>query len=87
VRVRRITSPGDGLHITVKNTGAPLEQPGARDGVGLTNVTRRLVCYYGDAATLDLRRDDDGATLAELRLPLADRDDHQVASVARAGKV
>jgi two-component system, LytTR family, sensor kinase len=64
------------LRILVKNTGSPL---GARtesgSGVGLENVRRRLHHYYGDEASLSLTRDDDGTTVAELRLPAPDAED------------
>ena len=63
------------LRIVVRNTGAPL---GARStsgaGVGVENVSRRLHHYYGDDASLTVARAADGATVAELRLPLADAD-------------
>jgi hypothetical protein len=66
-----------GLRIIVRNTGAPLG-PGriSGQGVGLENVTRRLQHYYGQDASLTVTRDEDGATVAELRLPAADVDDH-----------
>jgi two-component system, LytTR family, sensor kinase len=64
------TSGGAALSLRVRNTGSPLRgRTSAGGGVGLRNVQRRLECYYGDAATLDLRSDADGSTLAELRLP------------------
>jgi two-component system LytT family sensor kinase len=65
------------LRIIVRNTGAPLD-PGriAGPGVGLENVTRRLRHYYGDDASLTVTRDKDGATVAELRVPAAEIDDH-----------
>jgi hypothetical protein len=61
----------DELCISVRNTGAPLKSLQSSDGgVGLANVERRLECYYGASAGLRVRRTADGATLAELRLPL-----------------
>jgi two-component system LytT family sensor kinase len=65
------------LRIIVRNTGAPLD-PGriSGPGVGLENVTRRLHHYYGDDASLTVRRAEDGATVAELRVPAAEVDDH-----------
>lgn len=67
------------LRIVVRNTGAPLgahaevlgahAEPGS--GVGLENVRQRLRHYYGDAASLTLDVDPGGATVAELRLPIA----------------
>jgi two-component system LytT family sensor kinase len=62
------------LHIVVRNTGAPLKDrsPAPGSGIGLQNVERRLRCYYGDDATLTLTRDDNGDTVAELRIPTSD---------------
>jgi two-component system LytT family sensor kinase len=65
------------LRIVVRNTGAPLGPrriPGL--GVGLENVTRRLQHYYGHDAYLTVTRDEEGATVAELRLPATDIGDH-----------
>jgi sensor histidine kinase YesM len=53
-------------------------------GVGLRNVERRLACYYGEAARLELRTESDGATIAELRLPTSDADDENARLVSRA---
>jgi sensor histidine kinase YesM len=47
------------------------------------NVERRLACYYGDAASLTLRSDEDGATVAELRLPTIDADGQNARVVSR----
>jgi hypothetical protein len=76
------------LLIAVRNTGMPLRGRGrSKDGgVGLTNVERRLACYYASAAKLELRTDADGATIAELRLPAADVEDLNVAIAARGTK-
>jgi hypothetical protein len=64
------------LRIVVRNTGAPLElRTNAGSGVGLDNVRRRLQHYYGRHAVLTLTRDDSGATVAELRLPVDDLDE------------
>jgi LytS/YehU family sensor histidine kinase len=75
VTVRARLNPD--LEIVVRNTGAPLS-PGrtSGQGVGLENVTRRLHHYYGDGASLTVTRDENGATVAELRLPAAEVDDH-----------
>jgi hypothetical protein len=71
------------LRIVVRNTGAPLlPRRVSEPGVGLGNVTRRLQHYYGPAASLTLARDGEGATVAELRLPVADIPD-QASVVAR----
>jgi two-component system LytT family sensor kinase len=76
--------PGCDLHVTVRNTGAPFTGRESRDGgVGLPSVERRLHCYYGDAASLTLRHDADGSTVAELRLPAGEAEDANVAALAR----
>jgi two-component system LytT family sensor kinase len=76
------------LHVTVRNTGAPLKGRKSRDGgVGLRSVERRLQCYYGESASLTLRHDVDGSTLAELRLPAGEVEDANVAALTSAGKV
>jgi LytS/YehU family sensor histidine kinase len=79
------SGPSPELHVVVRNTGAPLVGRESRDGggVGLRSVERRLQCYYGDAASLTLRHDGDGATTAELRLPAGDIEDANVAAMAR----
>jgi two-component system, LytTR family, sensor kinase len=67
------------LRIVVRNTGAPLQGPAdAGSGVGLENVRRRLQHYYGRHAVLTLRRDDGGATVAELRLPVDELDEQDI---------
>jgi LytS/YehU family sensor histidine kinase len=72
-----------GLRIVVRNTGAPLGGgPSPGQGVGLENVTRRLQHYYGHNASLTVARDEDGATIAELRLPAAEVDE-QINVLAR----
>jgi two-component system LytT family sensor kinase len=75
---------GDDLRIVVRNTGAPF-RPGRASGpgVGIDNVTRRLQHYYGDDATLTVGSAADGATVAALRLPVADTDDQHVKVAAR----
>jgi hypothetical protein len=40
--------------------------------------------YYGDGASLTVTRDENGATVAELRLPAADID-HHINVLARRG--
>jgi sensor histidine kinase YesM len=70
-------SLSEDLRIVVRNTGAPLgPRPISGQGVGLENVTRRLQHYYGEDASLTVTRDQDGATVAELRLPTGDVDNH-----------
>jgi sensor histidine kinase YesM len=57
-----------GLRITVADTGlgapvAPIE------GVGLSNVKQRLMSLFGEAARLDLRRNEPQGTRVELSIP------------------
>jgi two-component system LytT family sensor kinase len=74
-----------GLSISVRNTGAPMRgRQSTGGGVGLRNVERRLECYYGNAARLDLRSDAACATIAELTLPLTDTVDQNATSTRRA---
>jgi hypothetical protein len=75
----------NGLHIVVRNTGAPLGTAVASgSGVGLANVRRRLHHYYGDEASFTVVRDESGATVAELRLPAVDSDDQNLEVIARS---
>jgi two-component system LytT family sensor kinase len=77
------TLAGD-LRIVVRNTGARFRAGrGPGPGVGIDNVTRRLRHYYGDDASLTVVSAADGATVAELRLPVVDPDDPQVRVAAR----
>jgi LytS/YehU family sensor histidine kinase len=84
----RLTDAGTGstLCIAVRNTGAPMRGRTSTSGggVGLRNVERRLACYYGEAARLELRTEPDGATVAELRLPTREADDENARMVPRA---
>jgi sensor histidine kinase YesM len=58
------------LHISVRNTGAPLRgrSPGAVGGVGLRHVEQRLTSYYGNATRFSLATAETGET-ADLWLP------------------
>jgi len=87
--------PGPGgpvLRITVRNTGARLaSQRSVGEHLGLDNIERRLTGHYGGAATLTLRADAAGGTIAELRLPLGtpdvqNEDSHAEAVTGRAGR-
>ncbi len=71
------------LHILVSNTGAPWHGPvsSPSSGIGLQNVTRRLHCYYGEAATLTLTGTDTGETIAELTLPMSEAGDDQAPAI------
>jgi two-component system, LytTR family, sensor kinase len=66
-----IAGPLAVLRITVSNTGPVSSACDAGDdgGVGLSNVRRRLECYYGADASLTLTRGLSGVTIAELSLP------------------
>jgi two-component system, LytTR family, sensor kinase len=71
----RLDAAADGatLRLQVRNTGAPLQPAGGRSegaGIGLRNVSRRLEHYYGGAAALTVTTAGDGATVAEIRLPV-----------------
>lgn len=64
---------GDGgVELRVRNEGRPLAEPVA-DGIGLRNVRERLLGRNGPKARLDLLREADGATLARVWLPDAER--------------
>jgi hypothetical protein len=66
------------LVITVRNTGAPLmlARSCSDEGIGLSNVERRLAGHFGDTASLSLVRDADGWTVAVLELPALSTNDH-----------
>ena len=72
------------LVIQVRNTGAPLHAAGTESGagVGLRNVNQRLRLYYNGLASLTLASDADGATIAELRMPVGARHERRGAVVA-----
>jgi two-component system LytT family sensor kinase len=67
---------GEGLAITVRNSGAHATEAdirrGRKSGVGLSNLDARLRHQYGDAATLTLTATAD-ETRAEILLPIARR--------------
>ena len=60
------------LRIEVVDNGpGPGHRPSTGTGYGLKNVRQRLAGYYGEAASLEIRRDADrGLTLACIELPL-----------------
>jgi two-component system LytT family sensor kinase len=66
------------LRVRVTNTGMPLREQRSR-GVGLRSVEQRLHNYYGDDAAFSLRADANGATVAEIRLPVGEDDDPNAA--------
>jgi hypothetical protein len=72
------------LRVTVRNTGEPLRgrRPGS-GGVGLRNVEQRLKNYYGHEAGFTLGQGPDGATVAEIHLPVGEEEDPNVAVMAR----
>jgi signal transduction histidine kinase len=61
------------LILTVKDTGAGASpgqlQAGRGDGVGLSNIERRLACQYGEAATLVVVTEPGAGTTVEIRMP------------------
>lgn len=60
---------GGALHLTVRDNG-PGVSASAGSGVGVANTRARLAQLYGDAASLTLRSNDQGAgAIAELTLP------------------
>ncbi|WP_426341957.1 sensor histidine kinase [Pseudoduganella sp. S-14] len=63
---------GGHLGVVVRDDGAGLQQGAALlgSGVGLRNVRERLQALYGGRAKFELRQAADGATEAELLLPL-----------------
>jgi len=63
---------GAPLRITVTNTGMPLDgrRPLPEEGIGLSNVERRLHSYFGDAARVTLTSGPTGETIAELVVPV-----------------
>jgi two-component system LytT family sensor kinase len=71
ISIRATLNPSGELHISVRNTGAPLRGrlPGPSGGMGLRNVEQRLASYYGDAARFSLTTADNGETAAEIWLP------------------
>jgi hypothetical protein len=76
------------LEISVRNTGAPLTKSARpTNGIGLENVRRRLHHYYGADASLTLVAEQHGATVAKLRLPVADADDCQSVVTTREARI
>ena len=60
---------GDRLHVQIEDDGLGLPPGGPKDGIGLGNTRTRLDMLFGDLATLELSRRDDGGTRVELRFP------------------
>ena len=89
---------GERLHVSVRNTGAPLKVSDGRvdlstlalakvEHVGVDNVRRRLAGHYAGRATLTLAAEPGRGTIAELIVPLVeaaglDKDDHDAQAVA-----
>jgi len=99
VTARRQGPAGTGrLHVSVRNTGAPLQMVDGRadwstkasakvNHVGVDNIRRRLAVHYGAGATLTLTAEPGRGTVAELVVPLAEaggigEDDHDAQAVA-----
>lgn len=59
----------DAIHVVLKDNGVGFETDGFREGMGLSNVRKRLHLYYGESASLEVRSVLGGGTRAELRLP------------------
>lgn len=71
VRIEICRGDGDGYQLSVANTGAPLQlnkSPANKKlvtgGTGLANTRARLDLLYGDRHGFDLRRDQQGRTIA-----------------------
>ena len=62
------------LCISIRDTGVGVSDTalamGRTRGVGLANVERRLECFYGQAASLNLTSAVGGGTVAEIRMPI-----------------
>ena len=71
------------LRIVVRNTGAPLNgrTPAPETASVCRTSSGGCACYYGDAASCRLSRTDTGETVAELRLPLGDVAEDDLAAV------
>ncbi len=71
VEIVATREPGARLHVSVRNTGAPLAFPDrGGDHVGLDNVERRLAGHYGTSAWLKRTASAVHGTVAEIELPL-----------------
>ena len=61
------------LVVVVHDTGAGVSlldlQAGRANGVGLSNVERRLACQYGDAASLSIESAPGAGTTVQIRMP------------------
>jgi two-component system LytT family sensor kinase len=76
-----VNNLADSLCISVRDTGVGASEVtlarGRRQGVGLSNVRRRLACVYGQAASLNLTSNPGRGTVAEIRMPLAAQTESQ----------
>ncbi|MBK6799120.1 MAG: histidine kinase [Acidobacteria bacterium] len=81
---------GRRLRISVRDTGEGVTNSGLEEGrargVGLTNVEKRLECFYGSRATLQIARYQGGGTLAEIRMPTDTEDVRESGMPAEAIK-
>jgi sensor histidine kinase YesM len=57
------------VHDTGAGVTAAELRRGRAEGVGLTNIERRLACHYGAAATLSIESDPGRGTTVEIRMP------------------
>jgi two-component system LytT family sensor kinase len=60
---------GDAIVLTVGDDGPGYAGEGVDAGVGLANIRARLETLYGPAGRLELRRGENGGTIATVRLP------------------
>jgi two-component system, LytTR family, sensor kinase len=68
-----LTVPNSTLVLVVHDSGPGVTAKeldrGRAEGVGLTNIERRLACHYGSAARLSIGSDPGAGTTVEIRLP------------------
>ncbi len=78
------------LCLSVRDTGVGVSDltfaSGRGQGVGLSNVRRRLACVYGHAASLELSSNPGSGTVAVIRMPLAALAVSQAAQVKTASR-
>ncbi|HEX2187489.1 MAG TPA: histidine kinase [Longimicrobiaceae bacterium] len=69
----RAAPHGERLHIQVTDNGVGLSRkPGGRAGVGLANISARLVQLYGGQHRFEVRNREEGGVSAELEIPFRD---------------
>jgi two-component sensor histidine kinase len=87
VTVTARTEPSGGtraLILQVHDTGVGVDtmelRAGRANGVGLSNVERRLACQYGDAASLSIESAPSGGTTVQIQMPAEYRTPSEFAS-------